>query len=310
MQNAECRMQNAGGVFVYEYAERLERGSATRSGFGFERGQVNSAARAFPGRCGSQTRSPWNANSTLAFSLIEILVAVSLLAVIMLGLLAMFYQTQRAMRMGSTQVDVLETGRAAMQILTDDLKQIVASDADFTNLQATTASMLVQPRYFGNDPQSNYLQEIFFLRRENDNWIGTGYFVDPITPNGGAGALHRFTEALPISRSNALALLYKDFTSTIPTNTPQVADRVIHLQLKAYDSSGTNIGLTDFTYITSSLPAYIDVELGVVEPKTYERFRAKYPGLPDNGKVALDYLTTQIDRVHLFRQRIPIRTVQ
>jgi type II secretory pathway pseudopilin PulG len=244
-----------------------------------------------------------------AFSLIEILIAVSLLAVIMLGLLAMFYQTQRAMRLGSTQVDVLETGRAVMQTLTDDLKQMVAS-GDFTNVLALTTSTLVQPRNFGDEPQSNRLQEIFFLRRENDRWIGTGYFVDPITPNGGAGSLHRFNQTLPVSRSNALPVLYNMFVTSVPTNTPRVAERIIHLQLKAYDRTGTNIGFSDFTYTNEFLPAYVDIELGVLEPRTFDRFRAKYPGPPDTGKAALDYLASQIDRVHLFRQRIPIRTVQ
>src|SRR5436309_8858412 len=42
------------------------------------------------------------------FSLLEMMVAVTLLAIIIVGLLSMFYQTQRAFRQGSTQSDVLE----------------------------------------------------------------------------------------------------------------------------------------------------------------------------------------------------------
>src|SRR5947207_12610645 len=51
------------------------------------------------------------------FSLIEIMVTVSLLTFIILGLLLMFNQTQRAFRTGMTQTDVLEAGRATMDML-------------------------------------------------------------------------------------------------------------------------------------------------------------------------------------------------
>src|SRR3954471_19290395 len=61
------------------------------------------------------------------FSLIEVMVAVAILAVIIVGLLAMFYQTQRAFRTGLTQVDVLENGRAAMEMSGSDLRDVTAS---------------------------------------------------------------------------------------------------------------------------------------------------------------------------------------
>ncbi|HPC60329.1 MAG TPA: prepilin-type N-terminal cleavage/methylation domain-containing protein, partial [Verrucomicrobiota bacterium] len=52
-----------------------------------------------------------------AFSLVEILVTVALLSFIVLGLLAMFHQTQRAFRSSITQTDVLEAGRALTEII-------------------------------------------------------------------------------------------------------------------------------------------------------------------------------------------------
>src|SRR4051795_11500139 len=63
-----------------------------------------------------------------AFSLVEVMVAVGLLAFIIVGLLAMFYQTQRAFRSSATQTDVLEAGRAAMQIIRQDLQAIHAAN--------------------------------------------------------------------------------------------------------------------------------------------------------------------------------------
>src|ERR1051325_4139527 len=67
-----------------------------------------------------------------AFSLLEIMVAVSLLAVIIVGLLAMFYQVQRAFRAGTAQADVMEGGRATMNLLTRDLQEMAATDVEFT----------------------------------------------------------------------------------------------------------------------------------------------------------------------------------
>jgi hypothetical protein len=58
------------------------------------------------------------------------------------------------------------------------------------------------------------------------------------------------------------------------------------------------------------LPAYLDLELAVLEPKPYDRFRARYDSNNVNTAVSLAYLTNQLDRLHMFRERIPIRTVQ
>ena len=254
----------------------------------------------------------------LGFSLIEIMVAVALMTVIMLGLLAMFYQTQRAMRVGSAQVDVLGTGDAAIQLLASELKQVAAAgNFIYPNIEVTNGyGPLDWARSFSkaNVPQRTYLRELFFLRQENDDWIGTGYFVDPVTDNGGAGALYRFESRYPVTRSDAVELLYKEFKGARTTSVPRLADRVAHLQLYAFNADGvpfqyTNSGLT-FAY--TNLPSYMDLELGIIEPKPYDKFKARYdtnnPAV--TGPIAVTYLSTQIDRLHLFRQRIPIRTVQ
>ncbi len=52
-----------------------------------------------------------------AFSLIEIMVAVGLMTIIVLGLLAMFDQTTRAFKVGMGQTDVLESGRATLHFV-------------------------------------------------------------------------------------------------------------------------------------------------------------------------------------------------
>jgi hypothetical protein len=261
---------------------------------------------------------------TRAFSLVEILVAVSLLAVIMVGLLAMFYQTQRAFKLGTTQVDVIETGRATMQILVDELKQVVPTP--YSNAPSlytlTRLQPLAQPRAFGDEPHTNFLREIFFFTRENDQWRATGYFIDPTNPLGGAGVLHRYSTNLPNSIASGKRLfdLFNAFLNADRTTAPRLAERVIHLNLNAYNTNGVRVwtnnkdanlqeGQVAFWTLddTNALPAYLELELGVVEPKVYERFRAR-SATDEPG--AMTYLSQHIDQVHLFRQRIPIRTVQ
>jgi prepilin-type N-terminal cleavage/methylation domain-containing protein len=259
-----------------------------------------------------------------AFSLVEILVAVSLLAVIMLGLLAMFYQTQRAFKLGTTQVDVIETGRATMQILVDELKQVVPTPYSNSPSLYTLSRYqpLVQPRPFGDESHSNFLSEIFFFTRENDQWRATGYFIEPTNSLGGAGVLHRYTKTLPdsIATGRRFRDLFDEFVNANYATTPRLADRVVHLSLTAYNTNGVRVWTNNkdarldprqiaFWTLddTNALPAYLELELGVVEPKVYERFRARSAA---NELTAKAYLEEHIDQVHLFRQRIPIRTVQ
>jgi prepilin-type N-terminal cleavage/methylation domain-containing protein len=279
-------------------------------------------------RCGAQWGSEPPRPGTSrgpGFSLVEILVAVSLLAVIMLGLLAMFYQTQRAFKLGTTQVDVIETGRATMQVLTDELKQMVpAAEENSPALYTYTRyNSLIQDRPAPDVPQVNVLRDIFFMTRQNDQWVARGYFVEALTQPGGAGVLHHFSTNIPVSISNAFRMALRDFRAADPTTAPRLADRVIHLNLTAYDRTGTNVwgngqdadgklGQLDFRALdgTNWFPAYVEVELAVVEPRVYERFKARYGGNVANTQMALQYLTGRVDQVHLFRQRIPIRTVQ
>jgi prepilin-type N-terminal cleavage/methylation domain-containing protein len=62
---------------------------------------------------------------------------------------------------------------------------------------------------------------------------------------------------------------------------------------------------TAFTFMSNALPAYIEMEFGMLEPETLSRY---YTMLDDQNPNAASFLQRQIGKVHLFRQRIPIRT--
>src|SRR4051794_33142518 len=90
-----------------------------------------------------------------AFSLVEVMVAVGLLAFIIVGLLAMFYQTQRAFRSSATQTDVLEAGRAAMQIIRQDLQDMHAAGHPFVTNFLIVQARASSPLSFPLPPKNN-----------------------------------------------------------------------------------------------------------------------------------------------------------
>ena len=222
-----------------------------------------------------------------AFSLIEILVTVALLSFIILGLFAVFNQTQRAFRSSMTQTDVLEAGRAANDLLARDLEQLTPSGAVLPippgrlamyGISVTTtganfyAQMIkdapvVQSLPGGSQFRTNFLEDVFILTRDSQNWIGTGYCVRTQDVSGrlwlpeiqpgqlGVGSLYRYTATLPVTYNNPFnisdaqnglrvdpANLCSNFLwacqpgSVLISN--RVCDGVIHFHLRSFATNG------------------------------------------------------------------------
>lgn len=202
--------------------------------------------------------------SRLGFSLIEILVTVALLSFIILGLLAMFHQTQRAFRGSITQSDVLESGRALTDMLAREIEQMTPSHMPHltngtqfslvTNFFAEPSFGFFQP-LIQNLPgtaaeRTNLVQRFFFLTRQNLDWTGVGYQVIPEDVNAGAGALYRFRSPNGPSRDPRFLSAEFEYWSTLAsqraqlgwplTNLPfyRVADGVVHLRARALAPNG------------------------------------------------------------------------
>ena len=284
------------------------------------------------------------------FSLIEIMVAVALLAVIIVGLLAMFYQVQRAFRAGTAQADILEGGRATMGLLVRDLQDMAPSNFQFdTNciVERSQYSPFVSPtstqQLPSGNPRNNHLHDIVLLSRVNDDWVAVAYRIGS-SPNG-VGSLYRLvaqtnSATLPDVQSNNLNNLFSFARRASPdldTNLfHRVIDGVVSLTITPYDTNGApyvqNIpnppnvsGATDlygntndnlhvvqnadpslryFAFRSNALPAYLDIELAVLEPSALTKFRAREE---IGAAQAAEYLARQIGRTHVFRQRVAIR---
>jgi hypothetical protein len=256
-------------------------------------------------------------------SLIEIMVAVMLLTVIMLGLFSAFYQTQRAFRLSASQTDVLEGSRSTLSLLTRELQELTASrQANGVNLLANTPAGAVNNLpLLGGEFQTNRLDDLFFLTHRSDVWTGVGYFI--VEKGQGVGTLYRFTMTNDINNRNypLWKLLDAYGTATFESNTVgRVAEGIVHLSLRAYDGNGleytpggapvpNNIGVWDggFAFTNQMLPAFLELELGMVDPQVYRQYKLINDANPAAGA---NFLRNQAGKVYLFRQRIPIRNAQ
>jgi prepilin-type N-terminal cleavage/methylation domain-containing protein len=287
-----------------------------------------------------------------AFTLLELMVSVAILALIIVGLLAMFNQVSRAFRAGTAQVDVMEGGRAAMGLITRELSEMTATPltdgANFHGVLATPWPSSTQPLAIGGF-RTNELWNLSFVTHLNDEWIGIGYRVSNAV--SGVGTLYRLvatadagnyskdregpTNIIRLSTNLVNSSPSVDLDPSLPfvaqfakTNYHRVIDGVVHLMITAYETNGTTIesrlgidpavlekvvlgaggSFQGYACSNSILPAYIDVELGVLEPAATAKFNQRVESNPGNPAVALDYLSKNVGKVHLFRQRVPIRS--
>jgi hypothetical protein len=297
------------------------------------------------------------------------MVTIGLLTFIILGLLLMFNQTQRAFRTGMTQTDVLESGRATMDMVARELEQMSPSESPdlvFAGVRYRATNFFVEPSitYYainspapfswvnplvqelpGNNlPRTNLVQRFFFLSKLNQDWIGTGYEVVPDDANQCVGTLYRYA-ATNYPRGNVVGLSAQ-FKPASVTNRSRIADGIVHLRLRAFANNGRLVTTNFFTgtngmyqvrlngpytnipntvvynsmapaynspvdlnqaacyFMSNALPAYVELELGILEPQILQKYRSI--GL---GTAAVQYLSNHVAQVHLFRQRIPIRNV-
>jgi hypothetical protein len=325
-----------------------------------------------------KARKPWGRQ---ALTIVELLVSVAIMGVIIAGLYAMFNHTQKALRGNVTQVDVLESGRATLEMISRELEELAATGhPDMVNLYAgvpvleTAAppgnfSLAFDQRIFLPSQvkpplvqvdldqttvlRTNVLQELFFFTRHGNHWQAHGYRVLPSTNAlgqlvEGAGTLYRFSpQPVPNRRLGVESVIDSPLYAFISqfsnngfdvqtrqrsTNLHRVAEGVIHFRLTAFDHEGRRFSLdradlvippdfdvklrrepsqryglqhTRLAFANNSLPAFLELEMGVLEPETWRRFLIASESSSD---LAQDFLRKRAGQVHLFRQRIPIRT--
>ena len=299
-----------------------------------------------------------------AFSLIEILVVITLLSLIVVALMAVFNSTQTAFRSSVTQTDVLEGGRATMDVMTADLRQMTPS-LGYSNLvvvlpapgrqgyfyyyttnpvnfyantnvyNAAYTQPLVQSLAGSAQARTNVLENFFILSRGNLNgsatWFGMGYAVNLAATNS-LNPLYRFYMTTNVEASPNPATLFNVFMLSVATgnftnNWSHLLDGVVDLTVRAYDTNGvwmTNgytsgyansaknvlflppgLGESGFYMFSNTLPASVEIDLGVLEDRALQRAET----WPNGSLFQSNYLAQQAGKVHMFRQRVKISNV-
>ncbi len=165
-----------------------------------------------------------------AFSLLELMVAIGLLSVIVLALYSMFDQTQKALHKNIGQVDVMESGRLAMDLIVRDIERAQSPQltprTDSKDVHGTNINFAVRNQVFrkGMEAETNSptlfnrdefppgmtdalhrdypLNDTFFLTPLSaGHWTAVGYFVahptDPSVPaNEALGTLYRYQDPI------------------------------------------------------------------------------------------------------------------
>jgi len=163
---------------------------------------------------------------------------------------------------------------------------------------------------------------------------------------GLVGTLYRFaTNHSSYSATN----LSGEFLSAPLARLNRISDGVVHLRLRAFATNGypifwdgntrmvpkfqasgfTNASnlsppvknslatnslpgmpdVTDYYFLSNALPAYLELEVGILEPRILERFKAIGNRSAIAQAAQRQYLSNHVAQVHVFRQRIPVRTV-
>jgi len=255
-----------------------------------------------------------------AFTVMEMLVSVALLALIMAALFGSFYQVQRAVRVGTAQKDVIEAARSAFLLMAREMQLAAPSRVNGINnfFAHHETSGFVQTLPDGGT-LTNILQDFYWLTRNDPSdwgrWSLDGFFVSTDNDRSGlVGSLFRYSIS---GYSSNLYGFHQSFEEAVQTNANHVMDGVVNLQLRIFDARGlayTNttpnsvsnlsVSLPDsFAFAGDYLPAYVELEMAVLEPDALRQYQAKSV----NPSVAKQFLAERAHNVHLFRQRIPIR---
>ncbi len=282
-----------------------------------------------------------------AFTLIEMMITVGLLGFIIVGLVGMFVQTQRAFRVGTTQTDVLEAGRAVMDVITREMEE--ASPAYLSkvvNFSVTFDAYSTNSMPSTTTGRTNVLHDFFHLIKYNQLLFGEGYVIASLTnrlSDMHVGSLYNFQSGAPGSSPSLIAGLSDKFddyanravnnitvtnepgnNSNISTNLHRICDGVVHFRLTAFDTSGvlitnsivksgvTNVAVTanfpgerSYTFTGDAVPAYLELELGLLERGALEKFNS----LPASAAQAYLQRVQTAGRIHIFRRRIPVHNV-
>ena len=274
-----------------------------------------------------------------AYSLVEIMVAMSLLTVIVVGLLASLNQAQKALRLSGGQSDTFENGRAFLALMTRELQEIAQFPPEITNtyrffsVYRNAGEPLIQSvPGLPKEPRTNLLSSFGFVVRgkERNDWKLVMYDVsrDQMSSRS-CSAIYRAERTYPAwALTNDLPVVERqfvnwDFKSDSDTNQfRKLLDGVVHIGFRMFNRKGERIPdwngagklegyrvaqqhmpSFDFGPDIDYRPATVEVELAILDPDVFKKTKSI-----DDRDAVLNFLQERSGNVQIFRQRINIPT--
>ena len=257
-------------------------------------------------------------HSRSGVTVLELLVAMTMVSFIILVLYQMFDRTQAQMRNAIKQVDQLESGRAMMDIIYRDMTRMIAPpepglvsfeiDGDYS-----AGGLEMAYNTPSNIFYTNKMEALFFNAYDPDatptNWSGLGYrvahFADAsLPPTNGFGSLYRYeTNASRFTRD------FRDqfFQAAVSNHVHKIAENIVHFRVNFYaDGIITNISANlqvDRGLVGKALPELLEVEIGYIDEETATIARSL--GSP---AAARNFVAIRPEKVTLFRFQVPIKT--
>jgi prepilin-type N-terminal cleavage/methylation domain-containing protein len=264
------------------------------------------------------------------FTLIEVMVVVALLSLIVIALMSVFNSTQSAFRASVTQSDILESGRATMDLIAQDLKTMSPSfgasngAVNFYVAVINSPVPLVQPLTASGQSRTNILEKIFILSRNNQTWTAVGYVVDTSSSRA-ISPLYRFSTNMNVAAGSP-GVLFTNFINASTVGMSHLLDGVLGFRVRAFDAngvwmnnaytnaynfqrfnsgSGSGFGESGFEMFSNTLPASVEIEMATLEDRPLQRAGT----WPNNAAAQISYLAQQSGKVHIFRQRISMPNI-
>ncbi|MBM3847168.1 MAG: prepilin-type N-terminal cleavage/methylation domain-containing protein [Verrucomicrobia bacterium] len=275
-----------------------------------------------------------------AYTMIEIMVAMTMMSVIVVGLLATLNQTQKTLKAAGGQSDTLEGGRAFMALVSREIKELALFPESVTNtfrfysFVHEPATPLMQNIPNLPEKRTNLLSSfgLVTLDKEFNRWRLVLYDVDlGEWRTNRSTAVYRMETNFPIYRLEGFPgtdlMSFQSrfhFTNGNRINASRdtnlftkVLDGVVSLRIHAYDINGTRIrdwlpNTVPFGYSftnsspllsTNYRPASLEVELGVLDPEIHLKVKSM-----ESPSVASTFLQDRVANVQVFRQRISVPT--
>ena len=112
--------------------------------------------------------------------------------------------------------------------------------------------------------------------------------------------------------TNGFPIIGNGFESCYCTNAANSVPSGTYFPYRAVSNTVSRFNITapdnwiGMTFYSNAVPAYVEMELGVLDSQTYQRYKALDASVPAS---LTQFLSNRVAQVHVFRQRIPIHNV-